>query len=504
MKKLYRLLLSLLVILSLTFGLAGCKNNEDSNNKNETPTTPDSGEQGQGSTGGDTEDTNKNKYSIITSDNHPTGGVTESISAAPTYSNEHIDYAGLLKLDFSSSSLKIKTQVKLYVDGDTVHFYYSTKEVADGVLKARFLGVNTPESTGKIEEWGKAASDYTKGQLSQAESIIVESEDDKINADSTGGRYLLWIWYRKSTSEDYRCLNVELLQNGLAIASSSANNKYGTYCMNAIAQAEAEELKVYSNEPDPDFYYGDANVLSLLDLRTHVADYVNKKVAFTGNIIYDADNGVYVEEYIDDLDLYCGFYVYYGFSLSGNLADILNIGNRVRFVGTITEFSGSYQLSGIQNRTSYTTDPDELAEIEANNTTLVQEGTVNAQYNKITADTWFGTVTVNVDGEPTELNYVDVVENASISIDNLRVVNVYMTTTTSSYGCLTLTCKTQDNRTIKIRTQNAFYENPRTKTGLLDGSTYLYKTINVKGLVEKYNSSSQISCFTKSQITIVD
>ena len=50
-------------------------------------------------------------------------------------------------------------QVKLYqsIDGDTAHFTTTTT-----TLKARFFGIDTPESTGKVQEWGVPASNFTK------------------------------------------------------------------------------------------------------------------------------------------------------------------------------------------------------------------------------------------------------------------------------------------------------------------------------------------------------
>jgi len=71
-----------------------------------------------------------------------------------------VDYAGQLKLDMNSATLKQDATVKTYVDGDTVHFNVPTSVMPNGVLKARFLAINTPESTGKIEEYGKAASNF--------------------------------------------------------------------------------------------------------------------------------------------------------------------------------------------------------------------------------------------------------------------------------------------------------------------------------------------------------
>ena len=69
---------------------------------------------------------------------------------------EFIDYVGQLKLDMTSSTLKQEVTVKSFIDGDTTHFYVPTSLMGTGVIKARYLAINTPESTGKIEEWGKA------------------------------------------------------------------------------------------------------------------------------------------------------------------------------------------------------------------------------------------------------------------------------------------------------------------------------------------------------------
>ena len=101
---------------------------------------------------------------------------------------EIVDYVANLKLDMTSSTLKQEVTVKTYVDGDTTHFHVPHFLVGSDVFKARYLAINTPESTGKIEEWGKKAAAFTKEKLSSATSIIIESDDDKWNVDSTGSR----------------------------------------------------------------------------------------------------------------------------------------------------------------------------------------------------------------------------------------------------------------------------------------------------------------------------
>ncbi|MBO7254045.1 MAG: thermonuclease family protein, partial [Clostridia bacterium] len=250
-----------------------------------------------------------------------------------------IDYASSVKLDLNSSeTMKIKAEVKLFVDGDTTHFYVDKSIVESGVLKARYLSINTPESTGKIEEYGKAASNYTKETLSKATSIYLESDDNKLNADSTGDRYLVWVWYKTSDSEEYRNLNIEILQKGLAIASSSANNRYGTICVDAINQAKAQKLAVHSGIKDPDFYYGEAVELTLKELRCNIEQYNGIKVAFNGIITKNEGSSVYMEAFDAETEMYYGISVYYGYNLSGDGLDIMSVGNESRIVGTVTYY----------------------------------------------------------------------------------------------------------------------------------------------------------------------
>ena len=64
---------------------------------------------------------------------------------------EGIDYAAQLTLNMASESRKAEVTLKTFVDGDTTHFFCDEQVVEGGVLKARYLAVNTPETTGKIE-----------------------------------------------------------------------------------------------------------------------------------------------------------------------------------------------------------------------------------------------------------------------------------------------------------------------------------------------------------------
>ncbi|GFN21876.1 thermonuclease family protein [Thermanaeromonas sp. C210] len=112
------------------------------------------------------------------------------------------------------------------VDGDTL----------DVVLpggreeRVRFIGVNTPESRGKVEPYGKEASAYTEKRL-RGRTVYLEmdaGERDKY------GRLLAYVWLERprDASEDEvraKMFNAELLLEGYAqVMTVPPNVKYSS------------------------------------------------------------------------------------------------------------------------------------------------------------------------------------------------------------------------------------------------------------------------------------
>ena len=407
---------------------------------------------------------------------------------------EIVDYAGTIQLDRTSGTAQLEVDIKQFIDGDTTHFYVPTSVMSSGVLKARYLGINTPESTGKIEEWGKKASSFTKEKLSSATSIIVESETAEWTADSTGDRYLCWVWYKPEGSENYRNLNIEILQNGLAIANKSSENRYGEICMAAIAQAKAQKLNVYSGQKDPDFYYGQAVELTLKELRTNIDAYNNVRVAFHGVVTMNDSNTVYVESYDPETDMYYGMAVYYGFNLNGEGLEVLTIGNEVRIVGSVQyyEAGGTWQVSDLDYRLMKPDDP--------NNIQKLSEGNDPAFVRTEPSDFCAGKVEVLVNDIPTEFEYAQLAMSSSLEMKNLKVVDAYTTKKeeSASKGAMTLYCEVDGYR-VAVRTTVLYDENGE----LVKQSRYVGKTINVKGIVDYYDGDYQIKVFNEKDITIV-
>jgi hypothetical protein len=294
--------------------------------------------------------------------------------------------------------------------------------------------------------------------------------------------------------EEYRNLNVELLQNGLAVANNSSQNQYGSTCVAALNQAQQQKLNLYSGQKDPDFYYGDAVELTLRELRTNIESYEGMKVAFNGIITVDSGTqGVYIEDFDEETGLYYGMYIYYGHGLSGTGLDILSVGNEVRIVGSVQYYAtgGTWQVSDMNYRMMKPKDPGNIQKLSEGH---------SASYVLTDADTFVnGVVSVERDEGNEEVPYAAMALGTSVEMKNLKVVDVYTTDNedSSSYGAMTLTCEI-DGITVAVRTAVLLDANGNRITE----DAYLNKTIDVKGIVDYFDGAYQIKVFSEKNITI--
>lgn len=401
----------------------------------------------------------------------------------------HIDYVDQLKLDLTSGrkTYEVKWGDRSHIDGDTTHFDVPRDFDSAGIVKARYLAIDTPESTGQIEEWGKAASAFTKEKLSTAHSIIIESETDSWNFDANG-RYLVWVWYKPSAEADYRCLNIELLQNGLGGGSSSSNSIYGEIAVAAIAQASKEKLYMFSGEKDPDFPYGEAKSITLKELRINAASYEGQKIAVEGIITYNSDWEAYIEAYDAETDMYYAMQVFYGYD--SKLIPVLAQGSQVRIVGVLTNFYGTWQISSLKYNAMRPEDPANTSQISKGNPIAFKE-TTPAEFA--------GNKTILVNDEEKTFKYADLAVSTSISMKNLKVESVYTTTNpaVSDTGAMTLTCSF-NGVTVAVRTAVLKDANGN----LITAATFQGKTIDIQGIVDCYDGSYQIRVFSMNDIVI--
>ena len=404
-----------------------------------------------------------------------------------------VDHASTLKLDMSTDTLKVEAKVKGYIDGDTTHFYVDKNAVEgceDGILKARYLAINTPESTGRIEPWGKAAAKFTRSKLEQATSIILESDDNKWNIDSTGERHLVWVWYKTSEGGEYRNLNLEILQAGYAIASGASQNRYGELATTIISQAIAHNLYVYSNEKDPSYPYGEAIEVTLRELRQNTEAYDGALVAFNGVVTMNDSGSILVEEYDEETGMYYGMTIYYATSgLNSAGKKMLTMGNELRVVGVVSywEGGGVYQVSSLEYKSREPDNPRYIKLLSEGNEASFLETDINTFYSKVPV--------ANEDGTVTEFDYAHLALNTSVLMKNLKVKSMYTTKEGDSKGAISITCEV-DGKTIVVRTSVLYDENSQ----LIKEDAFAGKTMDVYGFVDYYNGSYQLQLFSMDYV----
>lgn len=427
--------------------------------------------------------------------------------------HEHVDYVSQLKLDFTSNTKKQEVTLRKHIDGDTTHFNpvqnsklqgcnnasdfsaETAPKTTKGYAKARYMGINTPESTGRIEPYGDAASKFTKSKVESAKSIVIESNDGNWNIDSTGERYVLWVWYMPKDGTEYINLNIEILQNGYAWGSSvyDEDNLYRDASIGALEQAIEEKLVIFSGEKDPDFYYGSAIPVDLKELRLNTEEYANKKVAVKGLVVADFNNTVYIEEaYTDDEgnEYRLGISVFYAYTV-GYVLDVLSVGNYVTVVGVVkySDYSNTYQITDIATYDFFGSDT---------NCEIVEKRDLNDAFTPVDLDKYKNNPDLNFElikadkddpdkdtSEIVSIKYNDSLLATSLSLDNLYVYDSYTTTKDGdSKGAMTLYCRAADNTEVQIRTE-VLKENGV----VVKADRFVGNTISVKGILEQYNDS---------------
>ena len=252
-----------------------------------------------------------------------------------------------------------------YVDGDTTH----VETVNYGyTVKIRYLGIDTPESTSEIEEWGKSASNYNKSLWSNAKKAILVSQgwargDEEKAATADGNqRSLAYVWYTTKdnpTKSDFRCLNLEMVYQGFSQGVGSVSDMGKEYYLafdKANMSAEVNKRHQYSGEVDPNYYYGTPIEITMKELymdggvKSHYVDqktlyrihgYVSRKI---GGAFYFQDKPSYTQSGTDLPEAY-GLYVF-----SYAQTDIA-VGDEVSVIGALSEYSGNVQLQGISYNT---------------------------------------------------------------------------------------------------------------------------------------------------------
>lgn len=256
-----------------------------------------------------------------------------------------------------------------YVDGDTTQF---TSYNGNYTVKVRYLGVDTPESTSEVEEWGRSASLFNKSILKKAKYVIIQSAGSaktgkRAPADLDGyQRSLAYVWYSNEdnpTKDSFRNLNLELVYNGYSGFNAPSNDmKESFYNAFSDAYAIAQEYKKhkFSNEKDPNYDYNPAQVLpldTLYDKSYYVEHFdpeTNKSLGTYSSFCDDktwysfdgyvtrvvGGSAFYIQNKIGD-----NYYGLYVFTL--RTYEPVQVGNWLRVTGVLDYYSGMYELKGV-------------------------------------------------------------------------------------------------------------------------------------------------------------
>lgn len=130
----------------------------------------------------------------------------------------------------------IEVKLDQCVDGDTAWFIYNNKS-----SKFRFLAIDTPESTNKIEPYGKEASEFTCNELKKAKKIEIEFDSNSDKQDKYE-RFLAWIFV------DGKLLQEKIINKGYAeIKYIYGEYKYLDSLKIIEKKAQAKKVGIYSN-----------------------------------------------------------------------------------------------------------------------------------------------------------------------------------------------------------------------------------------------------------------
>jgi micrococcal nuclease len=274
--------------------------------------------------------------------------------------------------DFISQGIGQVT-LKTGIDGDTSHFY-----AADGttIIKARYNGIDTPESTGQIQPWGKAASHFTTGKLEAAKTIVLEAEKPGSPAekDSTGTRYLSFVWVSEKENApiaELKLLNLWIVQEGYSSSKGISGSKYQPTFTAADLQAQKEKIHIWSEGKDPDFNYADPVEcdLQLINEKKILAsgatdytdyDWDSNKVTIVGVVAKTRGTDCWIEATFNNTltgnkDKVYGMFI---FTMYKSYIPLLHTGNKVQCTGTITSYAGNYQMVDVYWSLTSTSDDD--------------------------------------------------------------------------------------------------------------------------------------------------
>ena len=253
------------------------------------------------------------------------------------------------------------------IDGDTAHFTPKVTTTSSETVKARFYGIDTPESTGRIQPYGKQASNFTKDKLYNASkngTIVlagVSSEYGKPDTDANG-RHLCCVWINETKKNapvsELINLNLWIIQEGYSDPGSlNKMPEYEDVFTNAWIQARACKLKKFSGNEDPLMPKGEyvetdisdimREVYTTMDDPSHVNAFDDVKVRVKGTVVGFSNNTLFLQAYDFIDDRYYGINCFCG--MSSPAQKYTKVGNYLQVCGYSQDSENfGFQITGLE------------------------------------------------------------------------------------------------------------------------------------------------------------
>ena len=313
------------------------------------------------------------------------------------------------------------------VDGDTAHF---VDDVSGEWFTARFLCVNTPESTIRIDPWGKEASKWVGSVLSSATEIVLESKTigEPAEKDTTNKRYLAYVWYKTADNADFRMINLEIVEMGYSRFTDDYTKvaDYGEYFKKANDNSYALKIKEFG-ELDPNYdYSGEIKEVTPTEIKNNFEQYefgtylkvIAKVVRLSGDNLYVQDVNHISDDETGESSI-ASIYLYAGNGSS--LARYLAPGDVIEFECQVV-----------------------------NNETYGKQLTNPSKVKKLTGyDDSYEIVQITSKDLPKGAESLKAYEGHVVCLDYVKVTNKKISTTGN--GAFTIYCKTKDGVEVNIR-----------------------------------------------------
>lgn len=258
-------------------------------------------------------------------------------------------------------------------DGDTMNFLNGRVEnphqVSEASFTCRLIGVNTPESTAQVQPWGVKASAFVKNILwdeanncQKVYSVVMQNDYDsfEITDNTSSERYLCFLWYQAKAGDDYRLLNLELIENCYSVNNLGTFSLFCPYleAFNRAGLVASNSGRRVNGEMDPDYDYTNKILEVTIDeLRENYSNYgvteeeggSGVRLHVIGVVIGMIGHNFILRDLVDpDEDgIYESIYLYVGFGK--DYRNRYHIGDVVQVYCRATTYSNNIQLTDLQD-----------------------------------------------------------------------------------------------------------------------------------------------------------